>query len=106
MIGNTSLWFFGLCYAGSIAVTLVSLELMRKQVNTSLTDGSKIGWNHPAPKSFAAHFSKSHVLAHYLGIMKTHRNCYPLSLLPDMTLLGVSGCIVSFVGILVSGAIG
>jgi len=104
MFGIATRWFFGPCFAGSMAVKLVSLELMRKQVNTSLPDGSKIGWNPPA-QSLGAHFSKSHMYAHYLSIMTMHRNCYPSSLLPDIALFGAAGCIVSFVGILVSGMI-
>ena len=106
MFGIAARWFFGLCFASSIAVTLVTFELMRKQVNASLADGSKIGCSPPPPESFVGHFSKSHVYAHYLSIMTMHRNCYPASLLPDIVLVGAAGCIVSFLGIFVSGVIG
>jgi hypothetical protein len=103
--GTIANWLFGLLCAASIGILAFSLERMRTQINLFVPPQSQVNWCPPRASSIEELFSKSHVLGYYLGIITLHRESYPSSALPTFVGIAIGGCIVGFIGIVMSRAI-
>ena len=98
-------WLFGMFYAASMGLFLFSLERISTQVNLVDSPEKKVNWYPPKVSTHRQLFSKSHVLGHYLEIISRYREFYPSSTLPEIVGFAFGGCIVGFIGVVMSVAI-
>jgi len=105
LIGNVVYWLFGLCFAIGTATSLLSLEAMRKQVNLVLPASERVFWRFPLPRSLEDFFWRNTILGFSVGLLERHGKHYPSSSLPKVLGLSVVGTVLSFVGLIVAGAL-
>ena len=98
-------WLFGMLCAAGMGVFLFSLERMRKQVNLVISSEKQVNWYPARARTIWQLFSKAHVLEHYLEIVTQYRELYPSSGLPEIVGVAFGGCIVGFIGVVMTGAI-
>ena len=105
LIGKAAFWLFGPCFGLSTASFLLSLEAMRKQVNLVLPANERVFWRFPLPRSLEDFFWRNTIVGRSLGLLETHGKHYPSSSLPKVLGLSAIGTVLSFVGLIVAGAL-
>ena len=85
---NLAYWLFGMCFAASVGVSLVSLERMRKQVNLVVSSDSAASW-----------YRHNTIIGFSLEVLDQHRRHYPASSLPNILAVALISTILSFIGL-------
>jgi hypothetical protein len=96
---SVAYWLFGMCFARSLGVSLVSLERMRKQVNLVVPAESAVSWRRPLPRSLKQFMWDGTIVGFSLEVLDQHRRHYPASSLPSVLGGALIGTILSFVAL-------
>jgi len=96
---NVAYWLFGMCFAASVGVSLVSLERMRKQVNLVVPSDSAVSWYGPIPRSLKHFMWDSTIVGFSLEVLDQHRRHYPASPLPNILGAALISTFLSFIGL-------
>src|SRR5262245_33497529 len=99
---NIVYWFFAMCFASSVGVSLVSLERIRKQLNLVLPPDRQMSLHPPMPHSFGELFWKTNLLVHSLEILDQHKNHYPSSSMRKTYGIALIVATLSFIGFFAS----
>jgi hypothetical protein len=99
-------WFFGLCFAASVGIAGFTLERMRINVNSMAPPDKRIGIGNLLVRSLRRPFAWENTIVGYsLQILDEHRRYCQSSRLPIVFIAASVGVIVSFICVVVSGAI-
>jgi len=93
---NAVSWFFGLCFAASVGWFGLSLERLRKELNSALSSGQRVTIYPPLPKSVGQLFTNS--VVHVLQLLDQHHQYYPTSSLSKALGLAIVALLISFAG--------
>jgi hypothetical protein len=104
-VGTIAYWAFGSCFVAGVGVILVSLNRLRKELNSALPVGEKVSLHPPLPHSFGQLILRTNLLAHSLELLEKHRKYYPSSSLPRILTVALLCTVLSFIGFVISAVV-
>ena len=103
--GTIAFWVSGSCFAVGVAIILISLSRLQRELNRLLPADKRVSLHPPLPHSLGQLIWKTNLLAHSLELLEQYKKCYPSSSLPRILIVALVCTILSFIGFVISAVV-